>query len=98
MNVVSMIANLVKERDYCAESLMECRAIIKQLTEGPGEIEYVNPFDVLEILNDPENSWKFESVESVKSGVIVSKTGKKYKQSAFIPAKTKRLSTGISEA
>ena len=87
MNVVSIVANVVKERDYYKESFEECRAIIKQLTEGPGEFEYIHPFDIAEMINDPNSNQIIDP-----SGLILfPKTRKKYKESVNIPAKTKNI-------
>lgn len=91
MNVVSAVANLQKELDYYKDVCKEQKEIIKQLTEGPGEIEYIHPFDMGEILNSPENQivdlWKV----SGPGNSIVEIEGKKYRQSAFMPAKTKKV-------
>jgi hypothetical protein len=92
MNAVSVVANLQKAHDYYKEQLEEAKGIIKQLVEGPGEIEYINPFDLAE---------KAQTDVFVISGVggnpdknIIADfhTGKKYKQSILIPAKTKNIS------
>lgn len=90
MDIVSLVANLVKEKDYYKEAFDECRAIITQLTEGPGKIEYIHPNDLHEMLNDPKSNqiidiWKFNSGKV--DIITVPKTGKEYKQSAYIPAK-----------
>jgi hypothetical protein len=83
MNAVSVVANLQKAHDYYKEQLEEAKGIIKQLVEGPGEVEYINPFDLAE---------KAQTNAFVISGVADFHTGKKYKQSLLIPAKTKNIS------
>jgi len=88
-----MVANLVKERDYYKESFIECQAIIKQLAEGPGDIEYIHPFDMYDILNSTDASEFIDVYTGPKDErtFTLGKSGKKYKQSQFIPAKSKNF-------
>jgi hypothetical protein len=93
MNVVSIVANLQKECDYYKEQCEECKQIIKQLTDGPGEFEYIHPFDVSAMLNDDTSNtyidiWKSPNQASI---FTIGRSGKKYKQSVNIPAKDKRF-------
>lgn len=96
MNTVSAVANLQKQCDYFAERFKEALAVIKQLTEGPGEIEYIHPLDLYDMLETHQNE---ECVTDVfingrksndKTAIEIAKTGKKYKQSTLIPPKSIR--------
>ncbi len=49
MNLISAIANLQKAHDYYEQELKDARGVIKQLTEGPGEIEYIHPLDLYDL-------------------------------------------------
>lgn len=91
MNVISAVANLVKERDYYKEQYEDCKAVIKQLVDGPGEIEYIHPLDVHDFIKgmDIIDLW-LDPMKVKDSEVIeIARTGKKYKQSVNIPAKTR---------
>jgi hypothetical protein len=92
MNVVSAVANLQKAHDYYADELKDAKAIIKQLTEGPGEIEYIHPYDVYDMLNSAIAEDGMTDIYVDGSMIIqIAKTGKKYKQSCLIPAKSKNF-------
>ena len=94
MNVVSAVANLQKELDYYKEISKEQAAIIKQLVDGPGEFEYIHPWDVADLLNELS---KNDTIDFYKGYVDFSSVfqltsnGKKYRQSVHIPAKTKSI-------
>ena len=84
-SIISVVSNLLKEKDYYEASFKECRAIIKQLTEGPGEIEYIHPLDLHDLYNSTTS-------DCITDGwVFLPSIGKKYKQSVFIPAKSKKF-------
>lgn len=94
MNIVSAVANLQKELDYYKSVSKEQAAIIEQLVSGPGEFEYIHPFD----LHDYVMSQDLTFADLYKIGkndsdciLIVASTGKKYKQSVHIPAKSKKF-------
>ena len=97
MNVVAIVANLQKECDYYKEQCKEYAAVVKQLTEGvkPGEVEYIHPLDMCEILNEPSACHEFMDIFKNKDGlsdiIEIARTGKKYKQSVCIPARTKNF-------
>jgi hypothetical protein len=97
MDVVSIVANLQKERDWYKEQFKECQAIIKQLVDGPGEFEYIHPFDVAEMFNiaggtDFIDVFTKSSYAADTNGCFIwGSSGKKYKQSPNIPAKSKNF-------
>ncbi len=95
MNIVSAVANLQKAHDYYKEELEDAKAIIKQLVEGPGEIEYIHPFDLYEMIEAHQNvecvTDVFVNKKKDSAVIEIAKTGKKYKQSPLIPAKTKNV-------
>jgi hypothetical protein len=91
MNVISAVANLTKERDYYKESLEECKAVIKQLVEGPGEIEYIHPRDMFDILNSIDVMEFDVNIGPLITDYTSTKTGKKYRQTPWIPAKSKNI-------
>ena len=92
MNVVSIVANLQKECDYYKEQCKEYAAVVKQLTEGvkPGEVEYIHPFDVYDLLNTSPVDY-VDVIKCREENVFELENGKKYKQSVCIPAKTKNI-------
>jgi hypothetical protein len=97
MNIVSAVANLQKELDYYRDVAKEYAAIVRQLTEGvkPGEVEYIHPFDVAEMLDAPDaihmiDVWK-KTDRTLGEIIEIGNPKKKYKQSALIPAKSKRF-------
>lgn len=92
MNVVSAVANLVKERDYYRDLVSEAQDVIRQLTEGPGNIEYIHPMDLANVLNDMTitgaNVIKDDGyTASGKDIEIIEAVGskKKYRQSIMMP-------------
>jgi hypothetical protein len=91
MDLVSAVANLQKERDYYKESSKEQQEIIKQLTEGPGEFEYIHPYDVGVLMNNLHVSQLIKFSVHGTDNEFFELDGKKYKQSVFIPAKTKSI-------
>jgi hypothetical protein len=97
VNIVSAVANLQKELDWYREQYRECQAIIKQLVDGPGEFEYIHPFDVAEMFNNAKSNdfidvWTTGSHPVDFNGFFeINESGKKYKQSVNIPAKTKNF-------
>ena len=91
MNIVSAVANLEKERDYYRDAIKECQIIIKQLIEGPGEIEYIHPWDVAEMFYAEPFVDIYKTNVPTSDIIEIAKTGKKYKQSIWIPAKTKNI-------
>lgn len=84
MNVVSAVANLVKEKDYYKTFVEEAKAVIKQLSEGPGEVEYIHPLDFAEVFQS------ITVVDVFRQGELYEfpKTGKLYKQSILVPRKS----------
>lgn len=90
MNVVSAVANLQKERDYYKECTEELQAVVKQITEGPGEVELIHPLDLGEMLNDLKivDVYKNEKVITLN---LNTPAAKKYKQSIFAPRKLSAL-------
>jgi hypothetical protein len=90
MNIVSAVANLQKELDYYKDVAKEQAEIIKQLVEGPGEFEYIHPHD-LGVLLEARNSSELGQGPELKSCTIFEIDGKKYKQSAYAPVKTKSI-------
>lgn len=90
MNVVSAVANLQKERDYYEANLKEAVEIIKQITEGPGLIEYLHPYDLAEMLNYSAS----QTIDVIKTKVdgreTLSIIGKDYRQSVWAPLKKNR--------
>ena len=94
MNVVAIVANLEKEKDYYKQQLEETRTVIKQLTEGvkPGEVEYIHPYDFAEMINSVSVSSIIDmGVARGYIDVFEGPNGKKYKQSPLIPAKSKNF-------
>ena len=84
MNVLSAVANLQKQADYYKKACEEMKEIIQQLVGNPPKgFEYIHPFDVCEM------SQSLEDLISYPNGLIEF-DGKKYKQSPYIPAKTKK--------
>ena len=94
-NIVSMVANLQKAHDYYKQQAEDAKGIIKQLVEGPGEIEYIHPFDLYELTNVLTLSSDYIDVfinqNDDKSIIEICRTGKKYKQSFLMPCKTKNI-------
>ena len=94
MNVVAIVANLEKEKDYYKQQLEETRTVIKQLTEGvkPGEVEYIHPYDFAEMINSVSMISIIDvGVARGYIDVFEDPNGKKYKQSPLIPAKSKNF-------
>lgn len=54
MSISSMLLEneiLQRELDYRKEVIEEQKAVIKQLVDGPGEIEYIHPLDFCDMIN-----------------------------------------------
>lgn len=90
MDIVSAVANLVKERDYYKALHEEAKGVIKQIVEGPGNVEYIHPMDLAEIWN----AHSLVDVAKLSQGnssdtYEFMKSGKKYKQSILVPRKFK---------
>jgi len=83
MDIVSMVANLVKEKDYYKNLAEEAKVVIKQLSEGPGEVEYIHPIDFGDLIDG--NIF----MDIARQGEVyeILKTGKKYKQCILVPRK-----------
>ena len=95
MNIVSAVSNLQKAHDYYKQQAEEAREIIKQLIEGPGEIEYIHPLDLSEMLNsitvgdDITDVYKTGGPDVDTEIVTLAKTSKEYKQSVLMPVRSK---------
>jgi hypothetical protein len=80
--------------EYLEAAVEEQKAIIRQLIEGPGNIMYIHPVDLGELLNslDPKNvidvHFSTDSADITIGGDIFGRT---YRQSVFIPAKSKNF-------
>lgn len=98
MNVVAIVANMQKELDYYKEVAAEMRAIIKQMSgQPPDGFEYIHPYDFAELINATDVShvdvYAYSTGRRTASGNgIVTIDNKKYKQSPYIPAKSKKFS------
>ena len=88
MDVVSLVANLQKQLDYYKNMAEEQAAIIRQLTSGPGDIEYIHPLDMSEILNSLVKD-QADIFINKEDRDVIRVSGKLYKQSTHIPAKSK---------
>jgi hypothetical protein len=81
---------MTAELEYYKEVIKEQAAIIKQLTEGPGEVEYIHPLDLMHIVNQtPVSEFVLDLYDQI-FGYFISGQ-KKYKQSVHIPAKHKEI-------
>jgi hypothetical protein len=87
MNVISAVSNLVKERDYYREMLSEAQDVIKQLAEGPGEVELIHPLDFSEILQGKPLLDVAKITTPYGEIYDLMKSAKKYKQSILVPRK-----------
>ena len=86
--VIALVANLEKERDYYKEATRELQDVVKQITEGPGEVELIHPLDFAEVMEDAD----VVAFESTGRIVVVRRrtaTDKKYKQSIYVPRNAK---------
>lgn len=70
-----------KELHYYKNVIKEQEAIIKQLLKQPSDVEYIHPLDLTHLINTSP------SYNVVGEGDILEIEGKKYKQTAYIPAK-----------
>jgi hypothetical protein len=90
------MSHVQAEIEYLKVTVEEQKAIIKQLVDGPGEVEYIHPYDLYEIINNKDvltTSLSYGMMGSSDSGDITIGPwpGKKYRQSALIPARTKKI-------
>jgi len=92
MNVVSAVINLQKELDWYKQTFKEAQEVIKQMSGQPPEgFEYIHPWDFAELLMNAEILPEITLVNRATSQPIYEMVnGKRYKQSALIPAKTKK--------
>lgn len=84
--------------EFNEQLVKEQAAIIKQLTDGPGDVEYIHPYDLAELINSIASD---DHVDIIKNNgeaaeefgiVTIGSTGKKYKQSIMIPQRGKARS------
>lgn len=89
MNVVAIVANMQKELDYYKEAFAEMQAVIKQMAgQPPLGFEYIHPYDFAELINVTDVG----HIEMSMNGKFATVDYKKYKQSPYIPARTKNFS------
>lgn len=84
------IATLESEIKYYKSVVEEQKAVIKQLDKGPGEYEYIHPYDLAVLVNDL-NSPLLEMYTSrvIEDANVIEIDNKKYIQSAYMPVRTK---------
>jgi hypothetical protein len=92
MDDAQVISALHEELNYYRGVVKEQIAIIDQLTKGPGEVEYIHPYDLSVIMNEFKTS-DIVDVDYVTapSTYQFSRYGKKYRQSVYMPAKTQLI-------
>ena len=79
-----------RELRYWRDVVTEQKQVIDQLANGPGEIEFIHPYDLAEILNRPHTQYleiRFSLFD--KNVVEFTGSGKRYKQSVYMPSRTK---------
>ncbi len=94
MNYVKYkMSHVQAEIEYLRTTVEEQKAIIKQLTEGPGEVTYIHPFDLFELVNNLPVSECCALDYLVDAGDcrIGGYYGKVYRQSVLIPSKSKNI-------
>lgn len=91
------IKNLQRVCDFQKETIVEQAAVIKQLVNGPGEVEYIHPLDLFDLINATTEDVVVDvychkgGAENLDSTITIVSTGKKYKQSIYIPKRTKNI-------
>lgn len=98
------IKNLQRVCDFQKETIVEQAAVIKQqaavikqLVNGPGEVEYIHPLDLFDLINATTEDGVVDvychkgGAENLDSTITIVSTGKKYKQSIYIPKRTKNI-------
>jgi hypothetical protein len=80
------------EIEYLRTTVEEQKAIISQLTYGPGEVEYIHPLDLYELFNkDLTQSLSYGMMGASNDAGDIMIGFKRYRQSALIPARTKNI-------
>jgi len=94
--VKKMVEIQKKEIDYFKGLVKEYEAVVKQLSGQKGEYTYIHPFDMYEIMNDPDCDYVYTIFEKdfhPETGQqVIHCNGKKYIQTTCIPARNKQLS------
>lgn len=90
------MSHVQAEIEYLRNAVEEQKAIIDQLVNGPGEVEYIHPYDLQELIS------KHDLTHLAFTGMMCSSPdsadivlgpwpGKRYRQSALIPVRTKSV-------
>ena len=83
---MDVISAVVKERDYYKDLASEAQDVIKQLANGPGDVELIHPLD-LEVLLRDVAVMSLTSTSSKRGIEILTIGDKKYRQSVLVPRK-----------
>ena len=94
--MVYKMSHTQAEIEYLRNAVEEQKAIIAQLIHGSGEVEYIHPYDLMELINKEDlthPSFTDTMMSSPDSADITLGPwpGKKYRQSALIPKRTKKI-------
>ena len=86
------MSNVQAQIEYLKVTVEEQRAIIKQLVEGPGEVEYIHPYDLYELFDKHVlTTLNYHGMMQSSDSGDIDISGKRYRQSPLIPARTKKI-------